>query len=62
MDQLDNKTITIWGKEGTPPAAPMNMAHIPPHWQGLMWGTLPFGSSLLALLWCSSFLMTRLPR
>lgn len=50
VDQLDNKAITIWGRDGTPPAAPMNMALIPPHWQGLMWGTLPFGSSLLALL------------
>jgi hypothetical protein len=49
-DQLDNKAITIWGRDGTPPAAPMNMALIPPRWQGLMWGTLPFGSSLLALL------------
>jgi len=29
---------------------PMNTALIPPHWQGLMWGTLPFGSSILALL------------
>jgi hypothetical protein len=28
----------------------MNTALIPPHWQGLMWGTLPFGSSILALL------------
>ncbi|HZZ39081.1 MAG TPA: hypothetical protein VFE06_08115, partial [Acidobacteriaceae bacterium] len=50
VDQLDNKAITIWGRDGTPPAAPMNTALIPPHWQGLMWGTLPFGSSLLALL------------
>ena len=50
VDQLDNKAITIWGRDGTPPAAPMNMALIPPRWQGLMWGTLPFGSSLLALL------------
>jgi len=29
---------------------PMNSALIPPHWQGLMWGIFPFGSSLLALL------------
>jgi hypothetical protein len=50
VDQLDNKAITIWGRDGTPPAVPMNLALIPPHWQGLMWGTLPFGSSLLALL------------
>lgn len=49
-DTLEDKTITIWSKEGAPPAVPMNTALIPPHWQGLMWGTLPFGSSLLALL------------
>jgi hypothetical protein len=23
---------------------------MPPQWQGLMWGILPFGSSLLAIL------------
>jgi hypothetical protein len=50
VDTLEDKTITIWSKEGTPPAVPMNTALIPPHWQGLMWGTLPFGSSILALL------------
>jgi hypothetical protein len=50
VDSLEDKTITIWSREGTPPAVPMNTALIPPHWQGLMWGTLPFGSSLLALL------------
>lgn len=50
VDTLEDKTITIWSKEGAPPALPMNTALIPPHWQGLMWGTLPFGSSLLALL------------
>ncbi|HKO11980.1 MAG TPA: hypothetical protein VJV22_08430, partial [Acidobacteriaceae bacterium] len=25
-------------------------AQMPPHWQGVMWGTLPFGSSILAIL------------
>jgi hypothetical protein len=50
VDTLEDKTITIWSKEGAPPAVPMNTALIPPRWQGLMWGTLPFGSSLLALL------------
>jgi hypothetical protein len=50
VDTLEDKTITIWSKEGAPPAVPMNTALIPPHWQGLMWGTLPFGSSILALL------------
>lgn len=50
VDQLDDRTITIWGKDGVPPAVPMNAAQIPPRWQGIMWGTLPFGSSLLAIL------------
>jgi TRAP-type C4-dicarboxylate transport system permease small subunit len=39
----------VWSKDGVPPAAPVNAPQIPPHWQGLMWGTLPFGSSLLAI-------------
>ena len=50
VDALEDKTITVWSKDGTPPAVPMNTALIPPRWQGLMWGTLPFGSSLLAIL------------
>jgi hypothetical protein len=50
VDDLEDKTITVWSKEGAPPAVPLNSAQIPPHWQGLLWGTLPFGSSILALL------------
>ncbi|MGA8110350.1 MAG: hypothetical protein WB974_12985, partial [Acidobacteriaceae bacterium] len=40
----------IWDKDGVPPAQPMNQAQMPPHWQGVLWGTLPFGSSILAIL------------
>jgi len=50
VDSLDDKTIIVWGKDGVPPAMPLNAPQIPPHWQGLMWGILPFGSSLLAIL------------
>jgi hypothetical protein len=50
VDTLENNTITIWGKDGVPPAVPVNSTFKPPRWQGLMWGTLPFGSSLLAML------------
>jgi len=50
VDQLNDGTITIWGKDGVPPATPMNAPQIPPHWQGILWGTLPFGSSILAIL------------
>jgi hypothetical protein len=49
-DTLNDKTIIVWGKDGVPPAMPVNEGQIPPRWQGLMWGTLPFGSSLLAIL------------
>ncbi len=50
VDELDNKTITVWGKDGVPPATPMNTSQRPPRWQGVLWGTLPFGFSILALL------------
>ena len=50
VDSLEDKTITVWSKDGVPPATPVNTAQMPPHWQGLMWGILPFGSSLLAIL------------
>ncbi|MGH9497945.1 MAG: 6-pyruvoyl-tetrahydropterin synthase-related protein [Terriglobales bacterium] len=50
VDDLEDKTITVWSKEGTPPATPVNAPQIPPPWQGLMWGTLPIGSSMLAIL------------
>jgi len=33
-----------------PPATPINAPQIPPHWQGLLWGTLPICSSILAIL------------
>ncbi len=50
VDDLQDKTITIWSKDGVPPATPVNSSQIPPPWQGLMWGILPIGSSLLAIL------------
>lgn len=50
VDTLENQTITVWSKDGIPPATPVNAAQMPPHWQGVLWGILPFGSSLLAIL------------
>jgi hypothetical protein len=50
VDSLEDKTITVWGKDGVPPAMPVNAPQIPPHWQGLMWGILPFGISILEIL------------
>jgi hypothetical protein len=49
VDDLEDKTITVWSKENVPPAVPVNAPQIPPRWQGLMWGILPIGSSILAM-------------
>ena len=50
VDSLEQNTITIWSKDGVPPATQLNAPQMPPHWQGIMWGILPFGSSILAIL------------
>jgi hypothetical protein len=50
VDDLEDKTITVWSKDGVPPATAVNAAQMPPRWQGLMWGIFPFGSSILAIL------------
>ena len=50
VDNLEDKTITVWSKDGVPPAMPVNAPQIPPRWQGILWGILPFGSSILAIL------------
>ncbi len=50
VDSLEEGTITIWAKEGVAPATAMNASQRPPGWQGVLWGTLPFASGLLAIL------------
>jgi hypothetical protein len=50
VDDLENKTITIWSKESVPPAAPIDSPQRPLAWEGLLWGLLPMGSSVLAIL------------
>jgi hypothetical protein len=50
VDDLENKTVIIWSKDGVPPASPLNAPQISPRWQGILWGILPFGSSILAIL------------
>jgi hypothetical protein len=50
VDSLEDNTIVVWTKDGVPPATPMNRPQIPPGWQGMMWGTLPFCSSIIAIL------------
>ncbi len=50
VDHLNDGTITVWSKDGVPPAQPLNAPQMPPHWQGVMWGICPFGSSIVAIL------------
>lgn len=50
VDSLEDQTITIWSKDGVPPSTPVNAPQMPPHWQGIVWGIFPFGSSILAIL------------
>lgn len=50
VDDLEERAIIVWSKDGIRPATPMNAPQMPPRWQGLLWGTLPFGGSILAML------------
>ncbi len=49
VDDLEDKTVTVWSKDDVPPAVPVNAPQIPPRWQGVLWGILPIGSSILAM-------------
>jgi hypothetical protein len=50
-ETYDRGSVTLWVKDGIPPAHPMpyQQSMRPTEIEGIMWGTLPFGSSLLAL-------------
>jgi hypothetical protein len=50
VESFDSGTITVWSKDDVPPARPVPSDAMPTAWEGLMWGTLPFGCSLLAIL------------
>ncbi|MGA9207767.1 MAG: hypothetical protein WB347_08205 [Terriglobales bacterium] len=50
VDDLQDRTITVWSKDDVPPATPISWLPEPPQWQGELWGILPIGSSLLAML------------
>ena len=50
VDDLENRTITVWARDDVPPAVPISWLQVPPAWQGVLWGILPIGSSILAML------------
>jgi hypothetical protein len=49
IETFNNGDITAWSKDDVPPAHQIKSDAIPPAWQGLIWGTLPIGVSLLAI-------------
>ena len=50
VDNLTQDGVSVWSKDDVPPATPIVSATIPAPWEGLLWGTLPIGSSILALV------------
>jgi hypothetical protein len=50
-ESYDNGNVSLWVKDDVPPAHPIQTGiSPPPAWQGLMWGVLPIGVSILAIL------------
>lgn len=50
VDDLQDRTIAVWSKDDVPPATPIGSPQRPEPWQGLLWGILPVGSSVLAMV------------
>lgn len=46
----DRGNVTLWVKDGIPPAHPTPYGTPPTAMEGILWGTLPIGSSILALV------------
>jgi hypothetical protein len=50
VETYDSGAITVWSREDVPPARPIPSDAMPTALEGLLWGTLPLASSLLAIL------------
>jgi hypothetical protein len=48
-------SVSLWVKDGIPPAHPTQYGTPPSALEGLLWGTLPIGSSILAVLLMLAF-------
>jgi len=49
-ETYDRGNVTLWVKDGIAPARPTDLGLRPTRIQGIMWGTLPIGTSIAALL------------
>lgn len=50
IETFNQGAITTWVKDDVPPARKIVSDSMPAPWEGLIWGTLPIGSSFLAIL------------
>jgi hypothetical protein len=50
VETYDSGAITVWSREDIPPARPVPSDAMPTAIEGLLWGTLPLASSILAIL------------
>jgi len=50
VESYDSGAITVWSKDDAPPARVIPSDAMPAPWEGWMWGILPVGSSVLAIL------------
>jgi hypothetical protein len=50
IETFNDGDITVWTTVGIPPATAIPSPLRPPAWQGIMWGTVPFGTSLVTIL------------
>ncbi len=50
IETYDGGTITVWSKEDVAPARKIESDAVPAPWEGWLWGILPVGSAVLALL------------
>ncbi|HEY6272703.1 MAG TPA: hypothetical protein VIX19_12040 [Terriglobales bacterium] len=49
QETYDHGNVSLWVKDGIPPAHKIEFGTPPTPFQGFLWGTLPLGSSVLAL-------------
>ena len=54
-ETYDHNNVSLWVKEGIPPAHPTDFGVKPTAVEGFLWGTLPIGSSILALFLMLAF-------
>lgn len=50
VETYDSGAITAWSKDDVPPARKIVSNSVPAPWEGLLWGLLPVGTSILAIL------------